>query len=294
VGTDKRERQKANRQQKLEEMARNARRAKTKRRGLQFGIGVPLLIVVVFGLVRLFGSDDSSTKSVSDASTTTLSASDLGSLPAEDTTPTSVSPTTVPLVTVLGTQPTPNAAGQFPCPATDGSAGRVIVFPKAPPSCLDSGKTYTALITTSLGKFTVTLDQAKAPLTVNNFVYLARYHYFDETPCHRVVPDFVAQCGDPTGTGGGGPGYSFADELPKAGDYKVGSLAMANSGANTNGSQFFVITGAQGAALPAQYSLFGQVTDGLDTVTAINAVAVADGVPPSKPVTIQSVVITEQ
>ena len=109
-------------------------------------------------------------------------------------------------------------------------------------------------------------------MTVNNFVVLARYHYFDNTICHRAIPSFAVQCGDPTGTGTGGPGYSFADELPAAGSYKVGSIAMANSGPDTNGSQFFIITGANGVALPANYTLFGEVTDGLDTtVKALDA-----------------------
>ena len=105
----------------------------------------------------------------------------------------------------------------------------------------------------------------------------------------------MIQCGDPKGDGTGGPGYEFEDELPAEGAYKLGSLAMANSGPNTNGSQFFVISGAQGTQLPPQYSLFGQVTDGLDTtISTIAALATpgADG-PPSQPVQIQKVTITE-
>ncbi len=133
---------------------------------------------------------------------------------------------------------------------------------------------------------------------MNNFVSLARYHYFDDTPCHRIISGFVVQCGDPTGKGTGGPGYEFADELPQAGEYKIGSLAMANSGANTNGSQFFIITGDQGAQLPPNYTLFGQVTDGFDTtVKAMEAAAnpdpSANGVPPTEPITITKVTITE-
>src|SRR5207248_1229238 len=111
-------------------------------------------------------------------------------------------------------------------------------------------------------------DATKAPFTVNNFVVLARYHFFDGVPFHRVIPDFVLQGGDAEkGDGTGGPGYTFKDELPKAGDYKAGSLAMANSGPNTNGSQFFVVTSAKGAKTlvdavggKANYTLFGQVT----------------------------------
>jgi len=103
----------------------------------------------------------------------------------------------------------------------------------------------------------------------------------------------VVQCGDPLGTGAGGPGYKFVDELPKAGQYKIGSLAMANSGANTNGSQFFIITGSQGVALPASYSLFGQVTVGTDTtLKALDAAGSASGAP-KEAVVITSVRITE-
>ena len=99
--------------------------------------------------------------------------------------------------------------------------------------------------------------------TVNNFVYLARNGYYDETPCHRIIPEFVVQCGDPTGTGTGNPGYSIDDELPEAGEYVLGSLAMANSGPDTNGSQFFIIIGEQGEQLPPDYSLFGAGHRGL-------------------------------
>jgi cyclophilin family peptidyl-prolyl cis-trans isomerase/FKBP-type peptidyl-prolyl cis-trans isomerase len=182
------------------------------------------------------------------------------------------------------------------CPATDGSEERQSEFTAYPPTCIDVTKTYTAEIVTNLGAMTIELYADKAPLTVNSFVTLARYHYFDGVSCHRIIPQFVAQCGDPDGTGLGGPGYEFADELPGAGEYVVGSLAMANAGPNTNGSQFFIITGPNGAALPPSYSLFGLVTDGLDTtVPALDAVGNPDanGVPPLEPVTIESVTITE-
>jgi cyclophilin family peptidyl-prolyl cis-trans isomerase len=188
--------------------------------------------------------------------------------------------------------------GETPCPAIDGSETRASTFENAPSNCLDANKTYTAVVTTNKGEFAIVLDQTKAPLAANNFVTLARYKYFDNTQCHRAIPDFVVQCGDPTATGSGGPGYSFADELPQAGEYKIGSIAMANSGPNTNGSQFFIITGDQGVTLPPSYTLFGQVTSGLDTtVPALNAASnpdpAANGVPPLETLTIVSVVITE-
>ena len=109
-----------------------------------------------------------------------------------------------------------------------------------------------------------------APNTVNNFVVLARYHFFDNTICHRAIPGFAVQCGDPTGTGSGGPGYSFVDELPSTGSYKVGSIAMANTGqAGSTGSQFFICHQDLTGKLPKSYTLFGQVTKGMDVVNSI-------------------------
>lgn len=159
------------------------------------------------------------------------------------------------------------------CPPVGGTDDITREFTEAPPMCLDSAVDYSALVTTTAGDITIDLDQAAAPVTVNSFVFLARKNYFDDTVCHRVIQDFVAQCGDPTATGRGGPGYQFEDELPEAGAYDVGSIAMANSGPNTNGSQFFIISGPNGAALPPLYSLFGAVSgDGdLDVVAEMNA-----------------------
>jgi cyclophilin family peptidyl-prolyl cis-trans isomerase len=152
-------------------------------------------------------------------------------------------------------------------------------FQAPPPMCISTDKTYTATVDTDVGTFTVALNAKEAPKTVNNFVYLSRYHFYDGVTFHRVIPDFVVQGGDPQGTGQGGPGYQFADELPKAGAYKVGSLAMANAGPNTNGSQFFIITGSQGTQLPPKYSLFGSVISGMDVVKKIEADGAASGTP---------------
>ncbi len=145
---------------------------------------------------------------------------------------------------------------------------------------------------TTKGSLTIALDPVAAPMTVNNFVFLARYHYFDGIGFHRVIPGFMLQGGDPKGTGSGGPGYRFADELPKAGRYELGSLAMANAGPDTNGSQFFVISGPQGIRLPPLYSLFGKVVKGLDVVAAIDAIGSGSG-KPKENVTITSVTIAE-
>jgi peptidylprolyl isomerase len=179
-----------------------------------------------------------------------------------------------------------------PCPAPDGSSPKQQEFDEPPPMCIDPARRYTAEMVTTKGTMVIALDAAGAPLTVNNFVFLARYHYYEGIFFHRVIPGFVLQGGDPKGTGSGGPGYRFADELPKPGRYELGSLAMANAGPNTNGSQFFVISGPQGVRLPPQYSLFGKVVSGLDVVAAIDAIGTGGGKPKEK-VVIESVTITE-
>lgn len=149
-------------------------------------------------------------------------------------------------------------------------------------------------MTTDAGEVTIELDAKQAPETVNNFVVLARYKYYDGLTFHRVIKDFMAQGGDPSGDGSGGPGYEFDDELPKQGDYEVGSVAMANAGPDTNGSQFFIITGDSGVQLPPSYSLFGKVTKGMDAVEKIEADGSAGDGAPGKVHTIESVTIAEK
>jgi peptidyl-prolyl cis-trans isomerase B (cyclophilin B) len=291
VGTPKRERQKANRQQRLEELAREARTVKRKRTGM-YVLLIPIAALALIGVIKLVGDDN--TPAATDTTIDPFASSTLaGSTTTVD--PNAPTTTLTPLPsTIVGATLT----GDTPCPEADGSSARTITFAAPPPNCIDASKTYTAEVTTNKGAYSIDLDPAIAPLTVNNFVVLARYHYFDNTVCHRAIPAFAVQCGDPTATGSGGPGYEFADELPSTGSYKVGSIAMANSGADTNGSQFFIITGANGVALTPDYSLFGQVTDGLDTtVKALDALGnpdqAANGVPPLEPIIIESVTITE-
>ena len=178
------------------------------------------------------------------------------------------------------------------CPAADGSSPKKQRFDGPPPMCVDPSKTYTAEMVTSKGTMVIALDPLGAPKTVNNFVVLARYHYYDGIIFHRVIPGFMLQGGDPDGRGTGGPGYKFADELPKPGRYEIGSVAMANSGPNTNGSQFFIVSGSSGVGLPPLYSLFGKVVKGLDVVTAIEAAGSPSGATKEK-VVIESVSITE-
>ena len=179
------------------------------------------------------------------------------------------------------------------CPAADGSSPRLTSFDGPPPMCIDASKSYSAEMVTSLGSVVIELDAAKAPRTVNNFVVLARYHYYDGLVFHRIINGFMCQGGCPEGSGRGGPGYRFDDELPQKGDYQVGSLAMANAGPNTNGSQFFVVSGDAGVGLPPDYALFGQVTSGLEVIQAMQAVETGPGDRPRTDVVIESVTIQE-
>ena len=181
------------------------------------------------------------------------------------------------------------------CAPADGSAAPKQTFDVAPPMCLVDGKQYVATIETSLGTLHVELRPEIAPITVNSFVNLGRYHYFDGTTCHRAIQNFVVQCGDPTATGTGGPGYEFVDELAGWDGYRIGSVAMANAGPNTNGSQFFIITGDDGTMLPPNYTLFGQVIDDdLGVVAALDAVANPQDGPPLQPIDIVKVTVDER
>ncbi len=178
-------------------------------------------------------------------------------------------------------------------PPLDGSAPRQQSFKSAPEMGIDTAKRYTATLDTTLGEIVIALDAIKAPATVNNFVFLAAQHYYDGVIFHRIINGFMCQGGDPTASGRGGPGYKFADEVPRQGDYQIGSVAMANSGPNTNGSQFFIISGRDGVSLPPLYSLFGQVVKGLDIVEQMQRVKTGGGDRPAEDVVINSVAITE-
>ena len=178
-------------------------------------------------------------------------------------------------------------------PPLDGSAPKTQKFSAAPDLGIDPAKRYTATIDTSLGELVVALDAASAPKTVNNFVFLALHHYYDGVIFHRIINGFMCQGGDPTGTGTGGPGYRFEDELPKPGRYEIGSVAMANAGPHTNGSQFFIVSGSSGVGLPPLYSLFGKVVKGLDVVEAMQRVATDSRDRPHDDVVINSVTISE-
>ncbi len=157
---------------------------------------------------------------------------------------------------------------------------------------------YVAVVQTNLGTMRIQLLAHEAPTAVNNFVCLARTGYYDNTPFHRVLAGFVIQGGDPSGTGAGDPGYQFQDELPVDLTYTRGTVAMANAGADTNGSQFFIVLTDLGEQLPPNYTIFGQVIEGLEVVDQIAAVPVGPNErgelsQPQTPVTIQTVTIEE-
>lgn len=269
--TEKRQRQKAGRQARLAEQQKTQKRKRTLRRI----ITVVIVAAVVFGIsYAIFKPGKKSTTAASTTTTTTTIPGGSG-----DRSPSAITTSA-------------------DCPSDFKATLNKPSWSSPPKMTIDPSKTYTATITTDVGPITVKLDPQTAPKTVNNFVFLANQHFYDCTVFHRVVQQFVDQGGDPTGTGTGGPGYKFADELPKTASpqYPLGSLAMANSGPNTNGSQFFIVAGPQGESLPASYSLFGQVTGGMSVVDAINAGGSPSSNSQGTPTTlhrIQSVTITE-
>lgn len=166
----------------------------------------------------------------------------------------------------------------------------------APKMTIDKNKTYTATLKTEKGDIVVELTADKTPVTVNNFVTLARKGFYNNTVFHRVIKGFMIQGGDPEGTGSGGPGYRFDDE-PFEGEYTRGTVAMANAGPNTNGSQFFIMH--QDYDLPKNYVIFGKVTGGLETVDAIAEAPVKAGArgensTPETPVKVISVTVEEK
>ncbi|MFI2609029.1 peptidylprolyl isomerase [Kitasatospora sp. NPDC018619] len=174
-------------------------------------------------------------------------------------------------------------------------------WPAEPPMTIDPAGAYAMTLDSNCGKVTIALDAAKAPHTVNSFAFLAGEQYFDHTKCHRLTTDgiFVLQCGDPTASatvpgGTGGPGYKFADENLAGATYPAGTVAMANSGPGTNGSQFFLVY--KDTKLPPNYTPFGKITGGLDVVQKIAAAGTLEGSPDGHPmadVTFNSVTVSK-
>jgi cyclophilin family peptidyl-prolyl cis-trans isomerase len=271
MGSSKRERQKQGRQARNEEAHRMQRRAGMRRRTFTV-VGVMVAVLAVAFLLSLRGGDDE-TDSASDSTSTTLAAG-------------------------------ATITGETPCPPTDGSAERTLSFEIAPPDCLVDGVDYPAVFDTSEGVIRVVLDEAAMPGTVNNFVTLARYKYYDGTTIHRTDPSIdIIQGGSPRTEDAAdpGPGYTIEDEADGF-TYAPGQLVMARSaGPDSSGAQFFFVAGPNGSGLDAQgtYLVFGEADEpGLGVVETILGLHEADptsglGGAPSDTVTINSVTIEE-
>ncbi len=271
MGTDKRARQKANRDRARQDRIRKQKLNKFRKRGLLLGVGIPAIIAVLFGISNYVMKDSPSDTAVAVSSTTPQ-----------------------PIETVPGRQIT----GKTPCPKTDGTEKRATIFEQAPSMCIDPAKSYTATFNTSEGVIEVALDTQKTPATVNNFVTLSRYGYYDTSFIFRTDPSLdIIQGGGSNNTDG--PGYTIKDEGTGF-KYAEGDLVMArSSGADSGGGQFFFVTGPKASVLDSQgtYVTFGKITKGLDVVNAILALNSGEGAlggAPSKPVKIDTVVITEK
>jgi peptidyl-prolyl cis-trans isomerase B (cyclophilin B) len=286
-----RERELARQRYERQLQRRAAAQAKARQRlmvGLTVGSVVVIIAVVV--LISVLGGSKKSTSGASAGSTPTAAAS-AGASSSASAAAASSTPAAKPSVTAT-------IAGGAPltCSAAPAKPAKPLSFSSEPPITIDKTATYTATITTNCGVIKATLYAAKAPHTVNSFAFLAGKGYFTDVPCHRLTTSgiYVLQCGDPTGTGSGGPGYKFTDENLKGATYGTGVLAMANAGANTNGSQFFI--NYKDSQLPANYTPFGKVTQGLDIVQAIGAEGASGGSgdgAPNQPVSILKFTITK-
>jgi cyclophilin family peptidyl-prolyl cis-trans isomerase len=268
VGTEKRERQKAGRQARREAELKAAKR----KRGLRRVITIAVVAVVVVGLsLLIFRPKGKSTA----ATTTTTSTTSVSSAQATAN----------------------NAAKAAGCPSNPSATLPNPQF-SAPPMTIDTSKTYTATIKTDLGTIVVALNAKTAPVAVNSFVFLADKKYYNCNTFARVIPQFVNQTGDPTGTTSGSVGYTVQGEVPATANpqYPLGSLAMAKTSAapaGTTSNQFFIVAGPQGESLSPDYALFGQVTSGISVVQAINADGSQNGIPPKVTHRMLSVTVTE-
>lgn len=284
--TEKRQRQDQGRLARLEAERQAQRKAQRNKNLRNLLILLGALVLVALAISLLSGDDGEDEVSTEDTTATDGEATDDT---AEDP--------GAPVEVVL---PGDGASitGDTPCPPEDGSAERTTSFGQAPPMCIDPAKSYTATIATTEGDIVVELDAETAPETVNNFVVLARYHFYDNVPFHRIIPGFMVQAGDPVGPtpGTGGPGYTIPDELPTGDDpYPTGTLAMANTGQpSSGGSQWFITVEGGGAQLTPTYTAFGRVVEGQDVVDEINqhGDAATNGTP-TKIVAITDVTITE-
>jgi cyclophilin family peptidyl-prolyl cis-trans isomerase len=208
-------------------------------------------------------------------------------------TPTATATTATATATATATPDLSNG-----CEQADKPAPKDVGTIKKPTEKLDPSKTYTAVVSTNCGDFSIQLDAKRAPITGGNFKYLADKKFFDNTTFHRIVPDFVIQGGDPQGTGEGGPGYTVVEAPPKSLKYTPGVVAMAKTQADpagASGSQFFVVTGAGAAQLTPDYALLGKVTSGMDVVKKIGGIQADPNTgQPATTVLIKSIKVTEK
>jgi cyclophilin family peptidyl-prolyl cis-trans isomerase len=285
--SEKRQRQDEGRLARLEQQQIDKQRSQRRRNLRSVGLLLGAIVIAAGAIAILTGGDDDDDVSTEGSTTTTLADGETTTTAAEG----------APVEIVL-----PGAgasiSGETPCPEADGSSERTTAFEQAPPTCIEDGVTYTAKLVTTEGDIVIELDHEAAPVTVNNFVVLARYHFYDNVPFHRIIPGFMNQAGDPVGPtpGTGGPGYTIPDELPSGDNpYPAGTLAMANTGsADTGGSQWFIVVGDGGQQLTPTYTVFGHVTAGQDIVDEINEHGLAaENGKPTKVIAITSVTITE-
>ena len=285
--SEKRARQRAGRESRLAAQAKHDKRRKTTRNV----IIVVVAAAVIIGIVALVSGHNKKKPANAAATSST-------------TTTSSTTPTSTTSSANAAAQAAANAvAVKAGCPSSTSATVNTQKYTSAPAMTIDPTKNYTATVVTTAGTFTVALNAKTTPVTVNNFVFLANKGYYHCVIFHRVIPNFMDQTGDPTGTGTGGPGYTIKSENPAkatnpADQYPIGSVAMANTGApNSGGSQFFIVTGAEGQSLSNTYALFGTVTAGLDVVQTINAQgnasASSNGTPPAVTQRILSVTIHE-
>jgi cyclophilin family peptidyl-prolyl cis-trans isomerase len=282
----------------MQSEAEAARRQRLRRNIIRIVVILALVIGAAFAYSVLTGDDDADDVEVDtdDAADSDIDDSDIADTEIAE------ADDAEEAEAVTTTLAEPGEPAEPTCPDEDGSSPRTVTFAAPPPLCIDPSVTYIAEVQTSQGDFEITLDTDAAPQTVNNFVFLARWHFYDDVSFHRIIPGFVVQGGDPIGPelGMGGPGYEMGDsedfdgELPSAEPYYPRlSVAMANGGGDpqTNGSQFFIVTGPQGEALPNDYTRFGQVTAGEDVVADIEATGTSTG-DPSEPTVIESITIS--
>ncbi len=269
--------------------------ARKRKRTIIRGAALAVVIIVILLAYNLFqGGDDDDTIDASATGEVTTTA-------VSGDTPQTLDPNTTTSTSTTVTTPTTAEPAEIrqpeegECPSEDGSSGVETQFAAEPPLCIDLDTKYVAEFVTSEGNFDVLLDPALDQKSVNNFVFLARNHAYDGTLFHRIIDQFMVQGGDVELAGGvGGPGYRFTGASPEGGQYRLGSLAMANTGdPSSNGSQFFIVTGPNGQGLPPLYSLMGQVIEGLDVPLAMQGIETAPDNAPTEDVVVESVTVRE-